>query len=106
MAKLIRNRRVAVDSWRLLKPDAEGKLAVPASGDVIVPLSTWKAEREALAGRKGKTGVGWEGREGPKPTGRALDRLPIVALHFSSFGDGRAFSSARLLRERYGYKGE
>jgi uncharacterized protein (DUF934 family) len=106
MAKLIRNRRVAVDSWRLLKPDAEGKLAVPATGDVIVPLSTWKAEREALAGRKGKTGVWLDGSEGPEAIAQDLERLPIVALHFNSFGDGRAFSSARLLRERYGYKGE
>ena len=37
------------------------------------------------------------------------DRLAHVArveVHFPKFGDGRGFSIGRLLRERYGYKGE
>ena len=37
------------------------------------------------------------------------DRLAHVArveVHFPKFGDGRGFSLGRLLRERYGYKGE
>lgn len=29
-----------------------------------------------------------------------------VDVHFPKFGDGRGFSTARLLRERYGYRGE
>jgi uncharacterized protein (DUF934 family) len=29
-----------------------------------------------------------------------------VEVNFPKFGDGRGFSIARLLRERYGYKGE
>ena len=41
---------------------------------------------------------------------RALeDRLPgltVVAVHFPKYGDGRGYSLGRLLRERYGYKGE
>ena len=35
-----------------------------------------------------------------------LDRLAAVALVFPSFRDGRAYSQARLLRERYGFAGE
>jgi len=35
-----------------------------------------------------------------------LDRLALVALVFPTFRDGRAYSQARLLRERYGYHGE
>ena len=35
-----------------------------------------------------------------------LDRLALVALVFPVFRDGRAFSQARLLRERYGFRGE
>ena len=30
----------------------------------------------------------------------------MVALNFPKFGDGRAYSSARLLRERFHFKGE
>ena len=35
-----------------------------------------------------------------------LDRLSLVALVFPQFRDGRAYSQARLLRERYGFRGE
>ncbi len=40
---------------------------------------------------------------------RIADRLPglrLVAVNFPKYGDGRGYSIARLLRERYGYKGE
>jgi len=32
--------------------------------------------------------------------------ITAIAVNFPSFGDGRGYSIARLLRERYGYKGE
>ena len=35
-----------------------------------------------------------------------LDRIAVLALVFPNFRDGRAYSQARLLRERYGYRGE
>jgi uncharacterized protein (DUF934 family) len=35
-----------------------------------------------------------------------LPRLALVALKFPKWVDGRAYSQARLLRARYGYKGE
>ncbi len=35
-----------------------------------------------------------------------LDRVARIEVNFPKFGDGRGYSIARLLRERYGYKGE
>ena len=35
-----------------------------------------------------------------------IGRLKLIVLHFPKFSDGRAYSQARLLRERYGYQGE
>ena len=35
-----------------------------------------------------------------------LDRVARVEVNFPKFGDGRGYSIARLLRTRYGYKGE
>jgi uncharacterized protein (DUF934 family) len=107
MAKLIRNRRVADDSWLWLKPDAAGALpCVPDEGDVIVPLALWLERREALLARKGRTGVWLDSREGPEAIVSNLSLLPLVAVNFPAFADGRGFSTARLLRERYGYPGE
>jgi len=107
MAKLIQQRRVATDPWHLLKASADGTPpSVPAEGDVIVPLSLWLARRDALAVRSGRTGVWLESKDGPEAIAADLDRLPLVAVHFPSLADGRGYSVARLLRERYQYKGE
>src|SRR4051794_17774737 len=77
MAKLIRNRRAAADSWRLLKADAEGRLpAFTAEEDVIVPLATWLADKDTLASRKGRTGVWLEAKEGPEALAADVQRLP------------------------------
>jgi len=73
---------------------------------VIVPLKLWLERKDALASRKGRTGVWIESGEGVEQLAGDLERLPIVALNFKSFGDGRGFSSACLLRERYAYKGD
>jgi uncharacterized protein (DUF934 family) len=35
-----------------------------------------------------------------------LEHFQVIALNFPAFTDGRHYSSARLLRDRYGYKGE
>ena len=35
-----------------------------------------------------------------------LGQISAVAVEFPAFADGRGFSSARLLRERYGFEGE
>jgi uncharacterized protein (DUF934 family) len=102
MAKLIRNRRVADDSWQLLKTGDP----VPEDGDVIVPLALWRERGDALQARHGRTGVWLDSGDDPEALAEDVARLPIIAVNFRSFGDGRSFSSARLLRERYGYKGE
>ncbi|MEK6242895.1 MAG: DUF934 domain-containing protein [Pseudomonadota bacterium] len=35
-----------------------------------------------------------------------FEAIAAIAVNFPKFGDGRGYSIARLLRERYGYKGE
>ena len=110
--KLIQHRRAATDSWQLFKPvPAEGEAevaftAVPADGDVIVPLAQWLQQRDALLARQGRTGVWLDAHEGADQIAADAPKLPLIALNFPKFGDGRSLSTARLLRERYGYPGE
>ena len=35
-----------------------------------------------------------------------FDKIALIAVDFPVFRDGRGYSIARLLRERYGYEGE
>ena len=108
MAVVIKQRQiVAGDTWQLLKPAAgSSDLLVPPSGDVIVPLAFWLAERVALISRSGQLGVWLDSHEEPAALAGDFERFALIGVNFSQFGDGRGYSIARLLRERYGYKGE
>ena len=79
--------------------------AVPP-GDVIISLTRFQAEGEALLGEGRAVGVRLESHEEVEALAYDLPQLAVVALAFPKFGDGRAFSYARLLRERFGYGGE
>ncbi|MFO0687718.1 MAG: DUF934 domain-containing protein [Myxococcota bacterium] len=80
--------------------------ALPAEGAVLVSLARFEKERAALLARKAPLGVWLASNQSPTAIASDLDRLALVALDFPVFSDGRAFTSARLLRERYGYEGE
>jgi uncharacterized protein (DUF934 family) len=79
---------------------------LPASGALIVSLAQWRAEREALLVREAPLGIRLRSDEPPELVAADLTRFALVALEFPRFRDGRAYSYARLLRERYGFEGE
>ena len=86
--------------------DASAAEAVPATGPVIVSLDQWKAQREALLQRGTPLGIRLHSDQAPELIAADLQHFAVVALEFPKFRDGRAYSYARLLRERYGFKGE
>lgn len=107
MATLIKKRRIVADNWRLFKRGADGGLPeLPSRGEAIVPLELWQARREALLARSGGLGVWLDSHQDPAAIAADLDRFKVIAVNFPKFGDGRGYSTARLLRERHGYKGE
>jgi uncharacterized protein (DUF934 family) len=75
-------------------------------GPVIVSLARWQAEREGLTGRNGALGILLASSEAPEAIAEDLDRFDLVCLDFPKFQDGRAYSHARKLRQRFGYEGE
>jgi uncharacterized protein (DUF934 family) len=106
MAVIIRQRQVVADSWQLLKPATAGGIAIPATGGVIVPFSLWREQSEILLKRSGRLGVWLEGHDDPALIAADLRHLELIAVNFAQFTDGRGYSIARLLRERYGWRGE
>jgi uncharacterized protein (DUF934 family) len=75
-------------------------------GEVIVSLARFQQEGERLLGEGRRVGVRIEASEAVEDLAYDLPRISVVALAFPKFGQGQAYSSARLLRERFGYKGE
>lgn len=93
----------AVIEDRFTRIDDEAPLP---EGPVIVSLSRFQAERDALLARSAALGVWLDADESPAAIADDLGSLAVVACNFPAFSDGRGFSYARLLRERYGYEGE
>lgn len=103
MAIIIKDRNVVTDPWQQLEA-ASGD--IPAAADIIVPLALWQSRREALLNHPGRLGVWLDSHEEPGAIAGDLGHFEVVAVNFPKFGDGRGFSTGRLLRERYGWKGE
>jgi uncharacterized protein (DUF934 family) len=99
---LIKNGEIVQDSWIEATADAP----LPEVDALLVPYAIWKEHREALMQRNGRLGVRLAADQPPQLIAGDLDRLDLVALEFPTFRDGRAYSYARLLRERYGYRKE
>ena len=107
MAIIIKDKQVAADPWQRLELGSDGSLpTVPASGDIIVPLALWQGRRDELLARPGRLGVWLNSSEEPAAIAEDLRLFGVVAVNFPKFIDGRGFSIGRLLRERYGWKGE
>jgi uncharacterized protein (DUF934 family) len=79
---------------------------LPGDGAILISAERFLADPKTLSQRVGKTGVIWPNNRDLDDLVPYLERLAVVALVFPSFRDGRAYSQARLLRERYGYAGE
>lgn len=106
MQKLVKDGAIVDNEWALLeKPEAEPAAAAVPAGKVIVPLNVWLAQRDNLKNRA-DIGVWLDSDETADQLGNDARQLPLVAVNFPTFMDGRAFSTARLLRERFGFTGE
>ncbi|QIG95349.1 MULTISPECIES: DUF934 domain-containing protein [unclassified Bradyrhizobium] len=99
---LVKQGRLTTDLFVHVADGAE----LPGDGAVLVSAERFLADPEALLRRPGKVGVIWPNNRNLDDLVSHLDRLASVALVFPTFRDGRAYSQARLLRERYGYDGE
>jgi uncharacterized protein (DUF934 family) len=75
-------------------------------GDVIVSLARFQQDGERLLSEGRSVGVRVEASEAVEDLAYDLPRLAVVALVFPKYRQGQAYSSATLLRERYGYRGE
>lgn len=102
-----RQRRiVSDDTWRVIGLPENVPAHFADDEDVIVPLSAWRSDAIALRQRGARTGV-WLGPADEPADLAAAGTFPVlVAVHFPSFTDGRGYSTARLLRERYEYRSE
>jgi len=105
MARIIKDGRIAEDPWQWIAADAAltpERLA--GGGCLLLPMPQWLAHRDACD--RTRTGV-WLAPDDPLEALLPwLAELPLIAIHFPVFTDGRGYSQARLLRGRHDYRGE
>ena len=99
--QIIKNGKITDDDVRHLADDE-----APTGTPFTVSCTRWKAEKEALLKTGVAVGVRLKGDNAVADIAADLPRLGFVVVEFPVLADGRAFSLARLLRERFGYKGE
>jgi len=99
---LWKNGRFVEDTWRFVADDAP----LPDDAPAFVSLARWRAERDVLAQRNAPLGLVLAPGSVWTDIAGDLARFPAIAAEIPKFADGRAFSMARLLRERDGYQGE
>lgn len=100
--RFVKDGRAAEDPYRRVADDA----SLPDGVPVLLTGERFLADAAALASRAAPVGVIWPNNREIEELAPHLAHLAAIALTFPTFRDGRAYSQARLLRERYHYRGE
>ncbi|MEM9682936.1 MAG: DUF934 domain-containing protein [Pseudomonadota bacterium] len=99
---LIKNGTLVEDDWARVIDGAP----LPDADALLLPLDVWQDTRDALIASGKRLGILLAADQPPELIAGDIDRFDLVALDFPTFKDGRAYSYARLLRERHGYTKE
>src|SRR6185436_16610558 len=115
MSRILRRHELVADDWVTLveptgvaQPLAEAAPAdgVSAETSLIVPLAKFRESRDKWLARSGKLGVLLAPADRVEDLAADLPRLSLVALNFTGPGEGRGYTAAKLLRQRYHFTGE
>ena len=105
--QIIRDRRISESHWRHVPDgvlaDAQG---TKPSGAIIVTLADWRRRKAELVRTREPVGVRLGAGDDLDEIVADLDSIALVALEFRSFTEGRAYTHARMLRQRHRYTGE
>lgn len=102
MPKLIKGEQIVDNDWQFIPADFSGELP---PGKLLVPIALWLEGRDAPA--EGRELAPWiDSADDIEAVAEEIVAAPLIAVNFPMFTDGRGFSTARLLRERYRYRGE
>ena len=108
MPQLIKHNAVSGDSWQTLvlnEGETAESVALPA-GDVIFPLAVWQARKTEIVSCQKRIGLLLQPDDRVEDVAGDLEYFIVIAVNFPKFVDGRGYSTAALLRQRYGYTGE
>lgn len=101
MAQLIKDRAPAANEWAVAGTDEAA-----SAQRLILPLADFLKAMEAGEAPLDRAVLLKPEDHDLSALAPYVPTLALVAVHFGSSGEGRGYTQARLLRERYGYAGE
>jgi uncharacterized protein (DUF934 family) len=99
--RLLRDGRIVEDDWSYL-----GEIEGDSAAALILPFAQWLSERDAWLARGGRLGVVLQPAQQAELLAPDISRLSLIAADFSGPSEGRGYSQARTLRERWKFTGE
>ena len=88
-------RSVIDDTWQYAEENADAQA-------VIVSLTQWQTDRDALLASGKKLGVKLAPSDKVEAIAADVSKLQLIALEFGGIGEGRGYSQAHILRRRCG----
>lgn len=105
MRQIIKERRLVADDWAYAGKDEPGGDATVARR-IALPLADYLATRAGAVAALATAGVCLAPADDVETLLPHLKDLRLIAVEFTSSGEGRGYTQARLLRERHAYRGE
>lgn len=103
---ITRDGSIRQDRWVLVpRPEESEALEVPRDQPALIPMDLWLEDPDRYRNEHG-LGIWLESHDEPERLEGLVNDLPVIAVNFPKFSDGRGYSIARLLRERLGYENE
>jgi uncharacterized protein (DUF934 family) len=99
--RLLRDRRIVIDEWLYV-----AEAAADAGAPLILTFDQWRTDPDTWTARGTPLGVVLSPAHKVEDLAPNLEHFSLVAAEFSGPGEGRGYSQARLLRERWNFKGE
>jgi uncharacterized protein (DUF934 family) len=99
--RLLRDRQIVVDEWRYVSESA-----ADAAEPLIITFDQWQADPDSWLARAGRLGVVLAPAHKVEQLAPDLAHFALIAAEFPGPAEGRGYTQARLLRERWNFKGE
>ena len=93
------------DDWVVVPRPADGESLDVPEQPALIPADLWLAGKEHFEDRD-DIGVWLDSHDEPEILAGVVNELPVIAVNFPKFSDGRGYSIARLLRERLSYRND
>jgi uncharacterized protein (DUF934 family) len=99
--QIIKDRYLINNTWKYIADDQE-----LITGDITVSFKRWQIQKSDCLAHSGRIGIRLNSTDAIETLAQDLTQLALIELEFGFFGDGRLFSQAKLLRQRFNYSGE